>query len=257
MARVKLLSAMAFDVASFEAEGVADPAIRVLGELPGGSEPFAVHRVYKGAQGVYEEVVVLADPDGVVLWESSPRYIQLRGEMFEDLFRTQVTDRLEIASVEEHTLAFFLDGALQARIPVFIDAPQSVRAAGALTDAAETALKKGSICWLTIPQPDGGNLRRPTWYVQQGSSLFVLTGETEQQLPNLEHCDSVTVTVKSKEVKATIGEMQADVRVVTDDEEFERIATLGLGTRLNLPDGDGALQRWKERCRLVELTPRP
>ena len=256
MARVKLLSAMVLDLAAFEAEGVANHAIKVLGELPGTSEPFAIHRVYKGAQGVYEEVLVIADPAGVVIWESEPRYIQLRGQMFEDLFRTRVTERLDITSTDEHALALYLDGQMAAKIPLFVDAPESVRDAGVFLDAAEVALKKGSICWLTIPQQDGSQLSRPAWYVQQGPKLFVLTGETEQDLPNLEHCDIVTVTVKSKDIKATIGEMEADVRVVTDADEYERIAALGLGTRLNLRDGDGALERWKQHCKLVELSPR-
>jgi hypothetical protein len=139
---------------------------------------------------------------------------------------------------------------------VFIDAPESVQSAGVFLDAAEVALKKGSICWLTIPQRGGKPLSRPAWYVQQGSKLFVLKGENEQQLPGLEHARAVTLTVKSKDVKATIGSVEADVRVVTDDEEFERIAGMGLGTRLNLTDGQAALQRWKDQCTLVELTPR-
>jgi len=125
-----------------------------------------------------------------------------------------------------------------------------------LMDAAETALKKGSLCWLTIPQEDGSELSRPAWYVQQGQNLFVLKGPKEQELPGLEHAREVTLTIKSKEVKATIGTMPAAVRVVTDEEEFERIATMGMGTRLNLKDGQDALQRWKDTCTLVELSPR-
>lgn len=255
MARVKLMSAMAFDLESYESTGVVDPVLRVHGELPAGAAPFGLHRVYKGAQGRYEEVVVIADPEGVVLWESDPRLLELRGEMFEDLFRRSVTDRVEIASVREHTLVFYLDGRIAGRVPLFIEAPQDVRAAGVLMEAAETALKKGSLCWLTIPQGDGSSVRRPAWYVQQGQKLFVLKGEGEQELPGLEHAKQVTLIVKSKDVKATIGEMPADVRVVEDPDEFERIAGLGLGTRLNLKDGEGALERWKRTATIVELTP--
>jgi hypothetical protein len=256
MSRVKLLSAMVYDLAGFEETGVADPVIRVLGELPAGSQPFGANRVYKGPQGVYEEVLAIADPQGMILWESDPRLIELRGMMFEDLFRRTVKDRVEISSGGEHTALFYLDGELAGRIPVFIDAPGSARTAGVVLDAAETALKKGSICWLTIPQPKGGDVTRPAWYVQQGKKLFVLKGETEQELPNLERNDVVTVVVKSKDIKATIGELDCDVRVVEDDAEFEKIAALGLGTRLNLPDGDAALQRWKQHCKVVELAPR-
>lgn len=258
MARVKLLSAMAFDVETYESQGVADPVIRVLGELPASSQPFGLNRIYKGAQGVYEEVVLLVDPEGVVIWERPSRFIELRGEMFEDLFRATVTDRIEITSTREHTLVFLLGGAEAGRVPVFIAAPQSIRAAGAdaFQEAAQAALKKGSIVWLTIPQRDGTSVSRAAWYVQQGAKLFVLTGPSEQELPNLEHADVVDVTVKSKDVHATIGQMRAEVRVVDNaSEEFDRIANLGMGTRLNLADGEQALERWRERCTLVELTP--
>ena len=256
MPRVKLLSALAYDLASHEASGVVDPVIRVNGELPALSLPFGINRVYRGAQGRYEEAMAIADPEGVVIWESQPRIIELRGQMFEDLFRLRVNDRIEVASVLEHALVLYLDGQLTGRVPVFVDAPQSARAAGVVLDASETALKKGSVCWLTIPQADGSTVSRPAWYVQQGQKLFVLKGETEQELPGLEDAGTVTLTVKSKDVRATIGEMPADVRVVTDTEEFDRIAALGLGNRLNLPDGDRALDRWRTHCTLVELTPR-
>jgi hypothetical protein len=192
----------------------------------------------------------------VVIWESDPRLIELRGAMFEDLFRRQVEVRVPITSGREHTLAFYLDGQLAGRVPVFIAAPESVQTAGVLLDAAETALKKGSICWIRIPQPDGSTVSRPAWYVQQGPKLFVVKGETEQELPNLERNDVVDVVVKSKDIKAVIGELTCDVRVVEDEAEFDKIAALGLGTRLNLPDGDAALDRWKRHCTVVELTPR-
>jgi hypothetical protein len=257
MSRVKLMSAMAFDLASYEETLVADPVIRISGELPAGSQPFGINRVYKGPQGQYEEVLAIADPDGRILWETQPRYLELRGMMFEDLFRREVRERVEIATPGEHAVLFYLDGQLAGRIPVFIDAPGSARIAGVVLDAAEVALKKGSICWLTIDQPGGGQATRPAWYVQQGQKLFVVKGETEQELPNLENVATVTITVKSKEVKATLGELTADVRVVEGgSEEFERIAGLGLGTRLNLPDGEDALERWKANCTVVELTPR-
>jgi hypothetical protein len=252
---VKLMSAMAYDLQTREETGLPDPVLVVRGELPGAARPFGIHRVYKGAQGVYEEVLVLADPDGYVLWESRPRNIELRGEMFEDLFRRTIEDRIEISDTREHSLGFYLDGRLVGRVPTFVEAPDSARHAGVLLEASETALKKGSIMWVTIPQRDGTSVSRPAWYVQQGSKLFVLTGEREQHLPNIEHCDVVRLTVKSKDINAAIGEMDADVRLVDDAEEFERIAGLGLGERLNLPDGQDALQRWVDTCKLVELTP--
>ncbi len=254
MSRVKLMSAMAFDLETHEETMVADPVIRVIGELPAGSRPFGLHRVYKGPQGVYEEVVALAGPDGTVLWESVPRYVELRGMMFEDLYRQQVKQRIEITEPGEHAVLFYLDGELSGRIPVFIDAPTSARTAGVELEVAEAALKKGSACWLTIPQRKGGTVQRTAWYVQQGAKLFFIKGGEEQGLPGLEDARTVTVTVKSKDIKAAVAELQADVRVVDDAEEFERIATLGMGNRLNLKDGESALQRWKDTCTIVEAT---
>jgi len=256
VARVRVMSAMAHDIESHRSSGIADPAIRVIGELPGSTQTFEIARVYKGSQGLVEEVVALAAPDGEILWQSPSRVIELRGAMFEDLFRTTVTERLSIGSTAEHTLLLYLDGVLTARVPVFIDAPHSASGAGVLAEAAQAALKKSAVCWVTIPQPKGGSVTRPAWYVQQGTSLFVIEGGEEQNLPGLSEASTVTLTIKSKDVKATIGTTEADVRLVTDDAEFERIAALGLGTRLNLPDGEHALERWKKTCVLVELTPR-
>lgn len=256
MSRVKLMSALAFDLQTLAESGAADPVLQVLGELPGHAQPFGINRVYKGPQGRYEEVVAIADPEGTIIWEAAPRLLELRGMMFEDLFRREVRDDVPITSVGEHTVVLYLDGQLAGRVPVFIEAPQSVQADGVLLAAAEVALKKGSLCWLTIPQPGGGEVIRPAWYVQQGPKLFVVKGEGEQELPGLESAATVEVTVKSKDIKATIGTLVADVRRVTDEAEFERIAALGLGTRLNLPDGEGALARWKNTATIVELSPR-
>jgi hypothetical protein len=252
---VKVLSAVAFDVAHFDETGRADPAVRVLGELPASTEPFHINRVYKGAHGRYEEVLAIADPSGTVIWESDARLLKLRGEMFEDLFRMRVDAPIRIADAGEHTLLLYLDGQLVARVPLFVDAPRSLIATGATMDAVETALKKGSIVWLDIPQRGGGVVQRPAWYVQDGRTIYVIKGGKEQELPGLEQADRVTVTVKSKDVKATIAELPAGVRVVSDDAEFERIATLGMGTRLNLLDGADALERWRSECVMVHLTP--
>jgi hypothetical protein len=252
---VKVLSAVAFDAAHFDETGRADPAVRVLAELPAKTEPFHVNRVYKGAHGRYEEVVAIADPSGTVIWESEPRLLQLRGEMYEDLFRLQVTAPITISDAGEHTLLLYIDGQLVARVPLFVDAPRSLIASGATMDAVETALKKGSIVWLDIPQRGGDVVQRPAWYVQEGRSIYVIKGGREQELPGLESADQVTVVVKSKDIKATIAELPAGVRVVTDDTEFERVATLGMGTRLNLLDGQDALERWRSECVMVHLTP--
>jgi hypothetical protein len=252
---VELLSAMAYDAQTFDEQGYPDPVLRVAGELPGSSRPFHVNRVYKGAQGRYEESVLILDHDDVVVWQRPWRFVELRGEMFEDLFRDTIRTPIEIASAEEHQLVFLVDGTEVGRVPMFIEADQSARALGVVGDAAEVALKKGSLAWVTIPQPGGGALTRPFWYVQRGRKLYAIKGGGEQELPNLEHTTRVDVTVKSKDVKAAIGVMPAEVRVVpSDSEEWDSIAALGMGKRLNLQDGEGALERWRRDATMVELS---
>ncbi|MDQ3932112.1 MAG: hypothetical protein M3252_04640, partial [Actinomycetota bacterium] len=142
------------------------------------------------------------------------------------------------------------------RVPVFIEAPESAIAAGVLTDALDATLKKSAIIWLTIPQPQGEAITKPAWFVYQGGKVFVLTGPGEQDLTNIDLVDEVTLTARSKEVRSRICSVPAGVRIVRNDsDEFDRVAQVGLGTRLNLPDGDAARERWKQTCTLVELSP--
>lgn len=259
MPRVKLLHAMAFDEAHWRETGVADPVIRVRGELPATADPFVVHRIYQGAQGQYEETFLLLDPEDVVIYERPYRYIRLRGEMFEDRFQARIPGSVKISSAEDHTLVFLLGGAEVGRVPVFIDAPDSAVAAGVLDEALQAALKKGDIIWLSIPQPDATELSRPAWFVYEDGQVYVVTGPGEQQLTNLEACQQVSMTVRSKDSRSAIATVPADVRVVDKStEEYDRITRQGVRDRLNLADGwDAALERWRETCRLVALTPRP
>lgn len=252
---IELLSAMAFDAQTFAEEGLPDPILHVVGELPGSTRPFNIHRVYQAPQGVYEESILLLDADDVVVWQRPWKFVELRGEMFEDLFRDTVSSPLPIESADEHQMAFLLDGTEVGRVPVYIEARQSASALGVVGDAAEVALKKGSIAWVTIPQPDGSTATRPMWYVQQGRRLFVIKGGEEQELPNLEQVAEVDVVVKSKDVKASLGTLRAQVRVVDNDsDEFATIAALGIANRLNASDGVEAVDRWASDCRMVELT---
>lgn len=252
---VELLSAMAYDAETFDTLGYPDPVLKVGGELPGMSRPFHINRVYQGAQGVYEESVLILDDDDVVVWQRPWRFVELRGEMFEDLFRDTIRTPIEIATADEHSLVFLMDGGEVARVPLFIDAEQSAKALGVVGDAAQVALKKGSIAWVSIPQPDGGSVTRPVWYVQQGKDLYLIKGGGEMELPNLEHTTLVDVHIKSKDVKAEIGVIPADVRVVeSDSEEWDKVAALGLGKRLNLLDGPDALERWRTTATMVALT---
>ncbi|MDP8928948.1 MAG: hypothetical protein M3O70_10335 [Actinomycetota bacterium] len=259
MPYVELLSAVVFDHGSWdEAAGTVDPAIVLRGELPAPPEPFVVDRVYQGPQGRYDESFVIVGPEGDVVHQHPWGRVTLRGEMFEDRFRDVVRADITFSSAEEHTLVLLCNDYEVGRVPVFIEAPESAIAAGALTDALDATLKKSAIIWLTIPQPRGQPITKPAWFVYQGGKVYVLTGPAEQDLTNIALADEVTLTARSKEVRSRIGSVPATVRIVRNDsDEFDRVIQVGLGTRLNLPDGDAARDRWKQTCTLVELSPQP
>ncbi|MGH3443162.1 MAG: hypothetical protein ACRDUY_14200 [Nitriliruptorales bacterium] len=258
MPQVELLSALVFDHETWdEAAGAIDPAIRVRGDLPGYPRAFVVDRVYRAAQGWYDESFALLDPDGEVVHQQDYARISLRGQMFEDRFRDVVRPEAQISGAGDHTMVFLIADRAVGRIPDFIVAPDSTEAAGVLGDALEATLKKSAIVWLQIPQPRGGSVVRPAWFVYRDGRVFVLTGPDEQDLTNIDQAEEVTLIARSKEIRSRIGSVPAAVRIVDrESDEFDEIAQLGLMTRLNLPDGmEAALARWKDSATLVELTP--
>ncbi len=257
MPYVELLSAIVFDQDSWdETAGTINPALVVHGELPADAQPFVVDRVYQGPQGAYDESFVLLDANGDVVYQHTWGRVTLRGEMFEDRFRDVVRAQVTIAGPEEHSLVLLVNDYEVGRVPVFIEAPDSAIAAGVLADVLDATLKKSAIIWLTIPQAQGQPITRPAWFVYQGRKVYVLTGPAEQDLTNIARAGEVTLTARSKEVRSRIASVPATVRVVSNDsDEFDQVLRLGLTTRLNLPDGDSALGRWKQTCTLVELSP--
>lgn len=257
MLNVELLSAVVFDHDTWDQEtGNIDPAIVVRGELPSRARPFVVDRVYRAPAGHYDESFAILGPDGDVVYQHEYARIVLRGEMFEDRFRDVVHEAPVLSSAEEHTLVFLVSDAEIGRIPVFINAPDSAKAAGVLDDVLASTLKKSAIIWLTIPQPGGGTVTRPAWFVYRDGKVFVLTGPDEQDLTNIDEADEVQLTARSKDVRASVGTVPAAVRVVDNDsDEFDEVAETGLSNRLNLVDGHDALERWRATCKMVELTP--
>ncbi len=255
--RVRVLSALVFDRESWDEEtGSVNPAIVVRGELPAHARPFVVDRVYRGPQGSYDESFAIVAPDGTVVYQHPYARVPLRGEMYEDRFRDEVKDQVLLTNTDEHALVLLFSEREVGRVPVFIDAPESVTAAGAVSDVVESTLKKSAILWVRIPQPRGGEVTRPAWFVYQGGKVYLLTGPQEQELTNIDRADRVHLIVRSKDVRSQVGDIPAEVRVVENDsEEFDRVAQAGVGTRLNLEDLEGAFERWKATCTMVELTP--
>ena len=136
------------------------------------------------------------------------------------------------------------------------------RAMDAATTAAlvEEAGKRSGLLWvrragLTAGQPPPP---QPVWHLWHDGSAYLLTGGSEQPLP--EGLDQpaarAEVTARSKDTGARLVVWSARVQTVEPgSEEWESVAGLLASRRLNSPDGEQAPQRWARECRLLRLTP--
>ena len=259
MVRADLHNALVLDRDIFEASKVdaslLDPIVRVQGGLPGTARPIAVVRDYQGPQGASVEYFVLTDSQGREVLRSDARRIELRGEMFEDRF-VDVVSHVRIERGDEHEMSFFVNDAMVATIPVFVESGLGGDPAVAAKETLNKALSKGMVVWVTVAQPRAKPHTQAVWYVWTDGKVYVLDGPTEQQVPGLAQTTAVQLTARSKDLRSRVSDVPATVTVIPNDSErFDLIARMALGRRLNLPDGDGALERWRSQCTLLELTP--
>lgn len=273
MARADLHSAYAVDSEIYRASqrdaSLLDPVVRLDGGLPGTARPFTVVREYQGPQGVYVESFVIADPDGRVIHRSANRRIELRGEAFEDRFATNV-GTMEVSDARPHTITFFVDDAEVDSVPVFMETAGGGDARVATEETFKKALQKGDIMWVSVPAPPprrriaSGRKRsstthtQPVWFMwdKKAEKVYLINGKGEQNVPGLPEQDKVEISARSKDIRSLVARVPAAVEVVPlGDERWDRLGKVALTTRLNLPDGDAALERWKRDCKLIELTP--
>lgn len=259
MARADLHTALVLDAeihqASLVDPGLLDPVVRVESALPGVARPLVVVREYQGPQGMYLEEFSLRGPDGAELRHHGPARVELSGEMFQDRFET-VVEGLPVDAPDDHRAVFTIDDEEVGSVPVFIEAGLGGDPRVAAEETFKKALAKGAVLWVTVPRPDGSERGQAVWFVVSDGKVYVLTGPGEQRVPGLESAEWVGLTARSKDARSTVAVVRARARTVPPgDPLFDAVGHAGLGRRLNLPDGDGALQRWKEQCALVELTP--
>lgn len=274
MTRADVHYALAIDSEIWQASRVdpdlLDPVVRIE-SVPGTTHPFVVVRDYQGPQGVYLEYFTINDPLGQEVYRSAELKIELRGEMFQDRFRTAVP-RLVLDRGDEHEVTFFVDGQLINSVPMFLEVGEGGDPSVMAEETLTQALSKGSIMWIVIPKkvkpnrfkkvknrPRGliyDNHQQPVWYVLD-DVIYVFSGPTEQQVDGLTPgTDEVQIVARSKDMRSAVVRTQATVAVVPpDDPKWEKVAEAGLSERLNLPDGSAAVDRWRANCTLYALTP--
>ena len=273
MARADLHNAFAVDREIFRASlvdaSLMDPVLRLEGGLPGTVQPFTVVREYQGPQGMYLESFQITDPTGTLRYESPYRRISLRGEAFEDRFASDV-ESMEVADSRPHRLTFFIGDHEIDSVPIFFETSGGGDARIATEETFKKALQKGDIVWVSVPAPPPKRRRpsgrkrspsthtQPVWFMwdKKAEKVYLINGKGEQDVPGLLEQDTVEIFTRSKDLRSLVARVPAKVSVVPlDDERWDRLGKVALTARLNLPDGDAALERWKRDCALVELTP--
>jgi hypothetical protein len=214
--------------------------------------PFVVRRSYTGAGGWYREAMAVLAPNGDVVWRSPERALTLRGSSKIDTFTDEVHG-VAVDSDDDHELVLLVGGDEVGRVPVAVLDEDPPWASGSETDVLDEALKKSTVVWVEVPG-EGGTV--PVWYGTLDGRVYVLVGGSEQHVPGLAEADRAVLIARSKEQQSLVAEVEASARVVPpSDPLYARVAPVLLPRRLNLRDGEQAVDRWRKECTLVELTP--
>ena len=144
---------------------------------------------------------------------------------------------------------------------------------GIVPGPLHASLSKSTICWIEVPtdevpvprkkrsgpKPDYMSGRTwPVWYGYENGKVYVLVGEGEQQVPGLTDATTVKLIARSKDLQSHVAEVECGVEVLAKDDAWTELARdVLVGRRLNLPDGDAAVDRWRSTCEVVSLTPLP
>jgi hypothetical protein len=242
------------------AEGLAQPedamAVFVGRAGKGQVAPFMVRRSYTGAGGWYREAMAVLAPNGDVVWRSPERALTLRGSTKIDTFSDEVHG-VVVDSDDDHELVLLVGGDEVGRVPLGILDEDPPWATGSDTAVLDEALKKSTVAWIEVPGEGGtGGRAVPVWYGTLDDRVYVLSGGSEQRVPGLAEADRVRLIARSKEQQSLVADVDASVRVVEgSDPLYARVAAVLLPRRLNLRDGEAAVDRWRKECTLVELTP--
>jgi hypothetical protein len=116
------------------------------------------------------------------------------------------------------------------------------------------AAKKSDLLWVDTGTPPA----RPVWHVWRDDAVWVVTGGLEQPDPGLVDGATVRLVLRSRDTWSRLLSVDATVsRVDTSAAGWDEAATALHAKRLNSPDGDAALDRWRRESTVWRLTPAP
>jgi hypothetical protein len=225
-----------------------------LGPKGNAAFPFVIWRRLSGPGGMYMDACEIVAPDGERI-ELIERKYELDGEsIIQD-----IVDEVREATFPApgaYTVAYYIYDDHYVDVP--FEVVQSDPPYGAIIPGPiDAALSKSTIAWVAVPQEDGTEITKPLWYAYEDGRIYILNGPEEQEIPSLAGASThVRLIVRSKDVQSKVGEIVCVTQVLEKDAEWERIAREHLiGRRLNLRDGEKAIERWKGNCEIVMLTP--
>lgn len=224
---------------------------------PGGDAafPFVIWRRISGPGGTYLDAAEVVSPDGEPLLVSERKF-ELEGESITQDIVDEFRD-VAFPAPGAYTLRYYVYDDHLGDIPFQVlrqDPPYGAVVPGPV----DAALAKSTIAWVAVPQPGGREITKPVWYGYEEGRVYVLIGPQEQTVPGLDRSSHVRLIVRSKDTQSRVGEVECATQVLVKDAEWERIARgVMLGRRLNLHDGDKAVERWRQTCEIVQLTLMP
>ena len=233
--------------------------------------PFLVIRRLSGPGGVYIDAMEVIDADGKTLgtWE---RQFELDGESKPRVVDNELRD-VRFPAPGTYNLQYSVFDKVIATFP-FQVLQQDSPAAGIVPGPLDAALSKSTIAWLSFEAPLERDPERPAapvkvpryeahkewpiWYGYEDGRVYVLVGPNEQEIPGLVDAASVRLIARSKDKRSEVADVECSVEKLTKDARWDVLARdLLVGRRLNLKDGDAAVNRWKKECEIMVLTPLP
>jgi hypothetical protein len=114
------------------------------------------------------------------------------------------------------------------------------------------AAKKSDLLWLDTGTPPA----RPLWHVWRDDAVWVVTGGLEQPDPGLVDGAAVRLILRSRDKWSRLLSVDATVsRIDPSSDAWDEAASALHAKRLNSPDGDAALDRWRQESSVWRLTP--